>query len=100
MGTIRRWLNRHATNQLCAQAIRARHLLDQHHQRTTSDLGPYHDIDTYGTTLYGKLLGIRTAICALNGWDVDFDSRDNGPADQLIQAYREARDPNNAPDPW
>jgi hypothetical protein len=37
----------------------------------------------------GKLNGLRTAICVINGWEADYDARDGGLADQLILKHWE-----------
>lgn len=89
MNPLRRWLNRPATNELCNQAIRLHRALNHHHQPAAIPGYTPTPGDTYETTVYGRLVGIRMAICTLNGWDPHRDSGTDGPADRLIIAHWE-----------
>jgi hypothetical protein len=88
MGIIRRWRTRRTTNQLCQQAADVHLMLDN----------PSNNTIRHG--LLGELTSIRINLCHLHGWNPNTDINDDGPADKLIQAYREHHDPDNAPDPW
>lgn len=91
MLSIRRWLNRRTTNELCVQAIRLHRIIDKLDLPGIDDSG--------GTAFYhgllGKLSGIRMGICALNGWDLYRDADKEGPADELVEAYWEKTYPQD-----
>jgi hypothetical protein len=91
--TTRKPPNRQATNELCAHAIRVHRAM-----KIRRDLAgtPGNDPEDTALSLHamaGKLTGLRTAICILNGWEADTDADKEGPADQLIQAYWEKTHP-------
>lgn len=89
---INRLVNRRATDRLCARAVRIHRILDDNELYDNNNLV---DITLHHGRL-GQLAAIRMAICLLNGWDLDNDADEEGPADELITAWWE----KHYPDEW
>lgn len=93
---VRSWPDRQATNRLCEQAVRLHRTLDD--SSNTVRHGLLGEITTEAN-LYGRIVGIRMAICILNDWDPHTDADKEGPADDLVTAYREKTYPQELGNP-
>jgi hypothetical protein len=93
MPLLRRLIHWRATNTLCEEAVRLHRIIDAYNQKAAEPGSPDSINDTFVVTLNGRLIGIRTAICVLQGWNPRDDADKEGPADERVLAYWERKYP-------
>lgn len=88
---IRRWTKRRTTDQLCEEAVKLHRIIERENHLHCNPGYTAYPGDNYAITLHGRLVGLRMAICLLNGWDPYRDADKEGPADELVLAYWETQ---------